>query len=48
MAEVINNLATKSGRYNIPCAMKEKYGIVHNAYWEHAEMYKKICEYFLS
>jgi hypothetical protein len=26
----------------------EKYGISHNAYWEYAEMYKKICEDILS
>jgi hypothetical protein len=35
---------------NIPLAMKEKYGVAHNAYWDNEKndgMYAKICEYFL-
>lgn len=48
MAKVIKNLVTKSERYNIPRAMKEKYGIAHNAYWEYEGMYADICKYFLT
>lgn len=32
---------------NIQLKMGKKYGVAHMAYWEHGEMYSKICEHFL-